>query len=264
MIHRIITFIISSCLSFSLFATQEIQESSLQSQHPIQPLTQKQIGAMATQYFMDHPHEMLKVLQNLHNSIQKNKEDKIKKVLIENKELLLQSSYLPILGNPNATKTLIYFYDFQCIYCKKKYPLLIQLLKTNKDLKIVFVPLHLFGKVSSYTNKMALYINSLGKFKQFYDSLEANKEKLTVIAVNNIAKNLGVNIGEAKKYINSVGLIKAIESIDKLKNSLDIHGTPYIFIIPSDESSLSNTTITIFKGYVEKNKIQQVLNSISS
>jgi protein-disulfide isomerase len=218
-----------------------------------QSLTQDQIGQIATEYFMKHPEKMLRIIQNVQISMQKAQVNKVKEVFIQNKDFLLKSSYLPVMGHKDAKNTLVFFYDFQCVYCHKMYPHLMQLLKDDPNTKIVFVPLHVFGKASKYANEMGLYLNSIGKFKSFYDALEKGnliEGKLTDKEVDQVVEKLGVNLKGAKQYMNSKGIQQVISKIDQLQQVLRIQGTPFMFVVPSNESDITLNSIKIIGGYV--------------
>ena len=230
----------------------------------IQPLTQDQIGQMATEYFMKHPEKMLRIIKNIQTSMQQAQTNEVKQTLIQNKDFLLKSSYLPVMGSKDAKNTLIFFYDFQCVYCHKMYPHLVQLLKDDPNTKIIFVPLHVFGKASKYANEMGLYLNSIGKFTAFYDALEKGnliEGKLTDKEVDQVVEKLGVNLKGAKQYINSKGIQQALSKIDRLQQALRIQGTPFMFILPSNESEITLNNIKIIGGYVGIDQLKAEISS---
>ena len=267
---KLTAIVIVGLLSTTIFANSTIttskpltQSTINKMQTSVQSLTEDQVGKMAEKYFMKHPERMLRIIQNIQTYMQQEQENKVKETFIQNKDFVLKSSYLPVMGSKNAKNTLVFFYDFQCVYCHKMYPHLVQLLKEDPNTKIVFVPLHVFGRASKYANEMGLYLNSLGKFKAFYDALEKGnliEGKLTDQEVDGVVEKLGVNLKGAKKYINSKGMQEVIFKIDQLQKELRIKGTPFMFVLPSNESDITLNNIKIISGYVELERLKKSLN----
>jgi protein-disulfide isomerase len=123
-------------------------------------MSQDQVGEMATAYFKAHPEKMMDILKGLQQHAQKQQEMQAKQNIVNSKSFFLgKDSFLPVMGNHNADKTLVFIYDFQCIYCHKEWPLIAKLMKENKDFKVVFMPLHVFGPASKLAAQAALYAN---------------------------------------------------------------------------------------------------------
>ena len=267
---KLATIMMAGLVSTSIYANPTITTSkpSTISKMPTstQHLTEDQVGQMVEKYFMQHPEKMLRIIQNVQTSMQKAQMNKVKEVFIQNKDFVLKSSYLPVMGHKDAKNTLVFFYDFQCVYCHKMYPHLMQLLKDDPNTKIVFVPLHVFGKASKYANEMGLYLNSIGKFKAFYDALEKGnliEGKLTNQEVDQVVEKLGVNLKGAKQYMNSKGIQQVIAKIDQLQQSLRIQGTPFMFALPSNESEITLNNIKIIGGYVGVDQLKSTMNKVA-
>ncbi|MDA7742187.1 DsbA family protein [Francisellaceae bacterium] len=246
-------------LSTNLLATN-IEDNNIS-------LTETQVGEMATSYFKSHPAKMLEIMQSVKLALKEQKYNGVKKTLISHKAMLLNNIFLPVIGNPKESKTLLFFYDFQCVYCHKEYPFIKQLVQQDKDVKVVFLPLHIFGKASEYATKMALYMSSKNKFQAFYDAVEEGdliEGKLNNVAVDKIVTNLDINLKDAKEYVESQVADKRIEEIDALKDSLGIQGTPFMFAMPSEAGHLSLKNIEVIRGYVSIDVLKNSLNKVKN
>ena len=130
-------------------------------------ITSDQVGEIATTYIKRHPDKMLDIMKSMQASLQVQQYDEVKRTIIAKKSMLLDHGFLPTIGNPKASKTLVFFFDFQCIYCHKEYPLIKKLIVQDTDVKVVLLPLNLFGQASLYANKVALYAAIQHEFRSF-------------------------------------------------------------------------------------------------
>lgn len=221
-------------------------------------LDEAQVGELATAYFKAHPEKMLEIMQSMQQALKEQQYNGVKRILIKNRNFLL-SQALPSIGPSDASKALIFFYDYQCVYCHKQYPVLEQLLKKDKTLKVVFVPLHLFGQASLYASKMGLYFNRLGRFAEFNTALEnANliEGRLSEKGVDEIASQLHVNLSKAQAFIKSDTANQLIAKIDALKNQLGIQATPMMFTLPTQQENLAVNDVHVIQGYTRLDRLK--------
>ena len=227
-------------------------------------LTEDQVGEMATSYFKSHPEQMMDILKHMQSSMQQKSLNQSKQAVIDGKAVILgDDSFLPSIGNPHASKTLLFVFDFQCVYCHKEAPLIAKLIKENKDLRVVMMPLHFFGKASLYANKVALYANSIGKFKAFYQAMEEAgliEGKLNNTAVNLIMKKVGIDQQKFEQALKKGDIDDQIKQIDTLAKQINVQGTPFMAVMPSDESKLSTDDITLLPGYVSFDALKSAVD----
>ena len=249
---KILAITLTSLLATSVFAGNEINNINTDS-----------VGKMATEYFIKHPAQMLKILQKVQESLQQRQFNEVKEVLLQNINMIY--SNMPVMGNPKASKSVIFFYDPQCVYCHKQYPILKELTEKNKNVRVVFVPLQIFGNVSGYANKMSLYFNSLGKFNSFNDALVKEnliEGKLTNNYVNQLAVRLGANLVEAKKYIESNLTQNEIGKINSLQSQLKINGTPYMFALSTNTKNINVNNIDVLRGFSQMPQLTSAISSV--
>ncbi len=111
-------------------------------------------------------------------------------------------------------------------------PLLEQVLENNPDnVKIVFknMPLR-FHKFATPAALAALAAGEQGKFWEFHDELFAASPKLGPSKINEIAKNIGLNIETFKKDLASSAIKQKLAKDLKDAQEAGVTGTPTIFI----------------------------------
>ena len=101
-------------------------------------------------YLMDNPANLESAL----NKINLLKEDNNKKnIHIHYNEI--KNNHEFFLGNKNGETIIIEFFDYNCGYCKRSFPELMELISENKDIKVILKELPVLGESSipvSYTH----------------------------------------------------------------------------------------------------------------
>ncbi len=137
----------------------------------------------------------------------------------------------PFLGPENAPVTLVLFSDFQCPYCAKIDPELMNLLdEFPEELKIVYKNFPLRGHQFAVPAALsALAAAKQGKFWPFHDELFA-AAKLDMPAIDAIARKLGLDM---KKFVadrNSEEVRKQLQKDLNDGGKAGVRGTPTLFI----------------------------------
>jgi protein-disulfide isomerase len=76
-------------------------------------------------------------------------------------------------GAAKPDVTLTYFYDYACGYCRQSNPVIEQLIKEDKGLRVVYRELPILGPDSVAAARVSLAASKAGKFNQYHDALYA-------------------------------------------------------------------------------------------
>lgn len=97
-----------------------------------------------------------------------------------------------VLGNPDGKVTMVYVLDAACTFCKQMSPGLVELLKENKDLRIVHRWVNFLSPESEYAERMALtiYRRHPGSYPEFYSAIMGVRSRLSNDIINDIAVRL--------------------------------------------------------------------------
>lgn len=72
----------------------------------------------------------------------------------------------PVLGNPDGDVTLVAFFDYQCPYCRKAHPDIMDFVAGDGKLRLVMKDWPIFGPVSDRATMIALGSVALGRYAQ--------------------------------------------------------------------------------------------------
>jgi protein-disulfide isomerase len=168
----------------------------------------------------------------------KKTEDKIENNNTNQASILEVKSNDWVIGNPEATVTLVEYLDFECEACGAYYPLTTQLKEEYKDsLRFVVryfpLPGHKNSKTAAYAVEAA---GKQGKFWEMYDVLFAKQKEWgegQVADQNQFEKyalEAGVDIEQWKKDVVSPEVAKRVDDSYKEAISLNLQGTPSFFL----------------------------------
>ena len=111
------------------------------------------------------------------------------KILSDAVDALRDAQYAPVLaanrtaletpfgsswrGSAKPDVTMVEFFDYACPYCKASNPVVDQLLKEDKDVRLVYRELPILGQDSVTAARLSLEASKLGRFAKFHDTLWA-------------------------------------------------------------------------------------------
>lgn len=97
-----------------------------------------------------------------------------------------------VVGNPQGKVTLVYVLDAACGFCKQMTSALGELVKENKDLKIVHRWVNFLSPESEYAERMALVVHKRhqGVYHSFYEAVMGIRGRLTNDLINETATRL--------------------------------------------------------------------------
>lgn len=134
-------------------------------------------------------------------------------------------------GVPNAPVLLVEYADYECPYCQQVQPALKQLESEYKG-KIAFVykdvplPMHPNAQKAAEASRCA---EAQGKYWEYHDLLLSTKQ-LTVPALKDSARQLGLNTATFEKCLDSGEKASLIKTQLDEAQSLGIQGTPSFFL----------------------------------
>lgn len=77
----------------------------------------------------------------------------------------------PVIGNPEGNVTLVEFYDYQCPFCRRGHPALLDLVRTDGNIRLVMKDWPIFGETSFHGFKLGLGAASLGQYEAAHEAL---------------------------------------------------------------------------------------------
>ncbi|MDO8581241.1 MAG: thioredoxin domain-containing protein [Candidatus Omnitrophota bacterium] len=140
----------------------------------------------------------------------------------------------PVRGNPKAAVTIVAFDDYQCPFCARFHPPILEVLKAYPD-QVNFIiknfPLS-FHPQALPAAKAVLAAGEQGKYFEMADAILMDNRDLSDDRLMEEAKKLGLDVKKFKKDYTerNAEWEKIIQEDMKLATEVDVRGTPTFFL----------------------------------
>jgi protein-disulfide isomerase len=198
---------------------------------PTAALSEEQTEAMKAlvkQYILDNPEVIIESMQNYQIRQHLAEQQAAAAAVIAHADEIKKDPSAPVAGNANGDVTVVEFFDYRCPYCKRVFPAVRDLLKSDGNIRYVFKELPILGPDSVTAAHAALAAWSLDpeKYLAFHSALMEARGPLGEEQVLAIAKTVGLDPGKLKKAMAKPEIQAAIERNLALAQKLNIQGTP--------------------------------------
>jgi protein-disulfide isomerase len=190
----------------------------------------EEIGKIIKDYLLTHPEVMQDVMAELEKRQQSAEAEKHRAAVVENKATLFSSPHQVVLGNPQGNVTMVEFFDYNCGFCKRAMTDMLDLIKTDNNLKFVLKEFPVLGEGSVEAARVAVAARMQDtngkKYIEFHQKLLGSRggaDKMRALAV---AKEVGFDMPRLERDMSSDEVKKTIEENMKLAEALGVSGTP--------------------------------------
>jgi len=137
----------------------------------------------------------------------------------------------PTMGAANGDVVIAEFFDFRCPYCKSTAPMLEQLLRHDRHVKIVFKSLPVLGPDSVYAAHLGFAAAHIGRFPDFYTTIYARvPADGDRASIDNAVRSMGLNPVALYKQGQTKDIDAALQRNFQLAATLGITGTPALVV----------------------------------
>lgn len=131
-----------------------------------------------------------------------------------------------VLGNPDGDVTMVEFFDYNCGYCKRAYPVMQELLKSDDQLRVVFREWPILSDASVFAARAALAARRQGKYEEFHWAMMAGNAARSENGVLAAAAEVGLDLVQLKINMASPEVDAHIAKSRELAQKLGFNGTP--------------------------------------
>lgn len=192
------------------------------------PSQQQAIQKIVHDYLVNNPQVLIEAAQSLEKQQQEKWKKTAQTAVPEIATKLFDDHSAPVAGNPKGDVTLVEFFDYQCPHCKEMTPFVKDIMSKDKNLRVVFKVLPIFGDDSRIDAKAALaaYAQSPQKFLAFHEALMKLDVPLTKEVVLKVAGEVGLDTKQLQADIKNPAWNAEIHENIDLAKKLKLIGTP--------------------------------------
>ncbi len=144
-------------------------------------------------------------------------------------EMLTNSPYQAVVGNPKGKVTLVEFFDYNCGYCKQALPDLTRLMKEDGDLRVVLKDFPVLGPGSVEAAQVAIAVKKQfqgEKFWGFHVKLLGTRGQVGKAQALAAARDSGADMDRLTKDMEGPEVQATLQESAKLADALNLTGTP--------------------------------------
>lgn len=205
----------------------------------------KEVEQIIHHYLVSNPEVLVEASQALQQKQQKGMQEQAQAAISQNADQLFTEK-LAVAGNPKGNVTLVEFFDYQCVHCKKMNPVISELIKKDSNLRVIYKEFPIFGKSSELASKAALGAAMQGKYQQMHDALLSVDKRLNQALIMETAKSAGLNIEQLKKDMESKEVQEALRSNRELAEKMHLMGTPAFIVAATPDGQFKKESEPAF------------------
>ncbi|MBL4692386.1 MAG: thioredoxin domain-containing protein [Magnetovibrio sp.] len=198
-------------------------------------LPKEQIETIVRDYILNNPKIVIEAINKYQSIRQAEANAKKRDVLTSMSSSLKNNPNDPVIGNPDGDLTVVEFFDYRCGYCKKVFPDVQKLIKSDGNIRYVMKEFPILGPQSVYASRaaQAVWLHQSDKYHAFHTAMMLNRGGLGKGKVMDLAKNSGVDIDALKDQMDDPIIQKTFDATVEQAKALGISGTP-AFIFGND------------------------------
>ena len=208
----------------------------------------QEVEKLIADYFIANPEALGGALENMQAHYQKLEEERKIAAIRNNARDLYNADGDFSMGPKDAPITIVEFFDYNCGYCKRAFEPLMQVMKENDDVRLVFKELPILSDNSKRAAQAALAIEDQLKFLTFHTKLMTHRGNINDAVVDRALEEVKLSPSKIRKAGSGAAVQKVLNRNQRVAGQLGISGTP-AFVI-NDQ---------IFPGALDKDRLDQAI-----
>ena len=207
----------------------------------------KELESLFKKFLAENPEAILKSVDDFRVSEEKKTQQSAQENL-KAYDGYFADAGLPMAGNPDGDVTLVEYFDYNCGYCRKAYTDILEILKEDTNLRVVFQEMPILSPSSKVMAGYAMAAHAQGKYFEMHKAMMDYRGGQGDEAFIKLATGLGLDIDKLKVDAKSAETVASIEKSSAMARDLGIRGTPG-FIIGNE----------IYPGYIGMDGLRKAI-----
>jgi len=189
-----------------------------------------EIERIVREYLIAHPEVLQEAIAELEKRQNAAEIEKQIAGVRQHKEVLFNSTRQVTLGNPKGDVTMVEFFDYNCGYCKRALSDMLQLIKTDPNLKVVLKEYPVLGPGSLEAAQVAVAARMQDKtgkkYLDFHQRLLGTRGPADKAHALAAAKDAGFDMARIEKDLASEEVRETLQENMKVADAIGLNGTP--------------------------------------
>ena len=146
------------------------------------------------------------------------------------RDALFNDAADPVRGNPRGDVSIVEFFDARCPYCKRLHAEMADLLRRDRNIRVVMKDIPILGPQSVVASRALLAAQRQGKYVELHDALMRLRGEPTDAAIRSEAQRVGIDAARLFRDMEDAAIQQRLDVNLRLARSLQIEGTPALVI----------------------------------
>ena len=209
------------------------------------------------EFLLEHPELVQRAGERARNREEAKRVQERLQTLQTNSDVIYDTAFHVLEGEPDASTTILVFSDYQCLPCRPAERHLRTIIEENRQINVLHLQLPVYGEISELAARSALAANSQGKFIEYHRSLIAAPLPLTLHSILEAANESALDSDLLQSRMHDSDIKRHLMRIKEMAENLGVQGTP-AFVINGhllhggiDDARLRSFLATAVSGSVE-------------
>ena len=183
-------------------------------------------------FILDNPEIILQSLENFEKKKIAEKKRLNNQIIADNKRQIFNSRNGMYSGNLESKNVIIEFFDYNCSYCKKAHKDILKIEENEKNVKVIYKNFPILSESSKKLAEIALLIakESNEKFNKFHNFIMNKRGLVNKDHLKDILDGLGIDQDKLESNLNSEYIKNQLLKDLELAEKLALRGTPAFIV----------------------------------
>ncbi|GLK82639.1 outer membrane protein [Ancylobacter defluvii] len=188
----------------------------------------KEFESVIRDYLLKNPEVIQEAIGELQKKQAVAADQQRKQAIAQLKPQIFDSPHGVVVGNPKGDVTLVEFFDYNCGYCKRSLPDLVQLIESDPKLKVVLKEFPVLGPGSVEAAQVAVGVKLVApeKYLAFHKALLGGRGQANKARALEAAAEAGIDRAAVEKAMARPEVNAALQESMQIADALGIDGTP--------------------------------------
>jgi len=193
-------------------------------------LTQQEIEKIVHDYLLREPEVLAEALRSLQQRQSSAAAQRAKQAIRDHQQALLSDQGSPVEGNAQGKVTIVEFFDYRCVHCRRVASTIDNLMRSNASVRVIYKNFPVLGEPSVLAARAAVAAQQQGGWPKLHRAMLAYEGDFTTETLLALGTSVGLDSGKLKTDMMSPETDKALQANLTLAAALGVDVTPTFVI----------------------------------
>jgi protein-disulfide isomerase len=193
-------------------------------------LSQQEIEKIVREYLLREPEVLAEALQRLQQRQSAAAALKAKQAIHDQQQALLSDQASPVEGNAQGKVTIVEFFDYRCVHCRRVASTIDQIMRSNASVRVVYKNFPVLGEPSVLAARAAVAAQQQGGWPKLHRAMLSFEGDFTTETILALGASVGLDSAKLKTDMMSPATNEALQANLTLAATLGVDVTPTFVI----------------------------------